>query len=75
MIETLHPILGSRDIHRSIDFYVKKRGFELAFQDSTDDLNYVGYQRKEVLLHMQFQFEHEMSRTRLRFKVRDIDKI
>ncbi len=61
------PDLGTRDIHRAIEFYIQRLGFQLAFGDKTDPPNYVGFRRDAVELHMQFQFEHEMSTTRLRF--------
>jgi catechol 2,3-dioxygenase-like lactoylglutathione lyase family enzyme len=75
VFESVHPILGSQDLRRSIDFYVKKLGFELAFQDSRDDPNYIGLRHGDVLLHMQFQYDYEMSRTRLRIKVSDPDGV
>ncbi len=37
--------------------------------------NYVGFRRDAVELHMQFQFEHEMSTTRLRLLVTDPDAL
>lgn len=69
------PILGTRDIKRAIEFYTQRLGFELAFRDKTDPPNYVGFRREAVELHMQFQFEHEMSTTRLRFLVEDPDAL
>ena len=75
MFETVHPIVGSLDLARSIDFYTNKLGFELAFQDSADNPNYVGLRRGQVLLHMQFQYDYEMSPIRLRFRVADADEL
>jgi hypothetical protein len=31
-----HPILGTRDIQRAIEFYIQKLGFYLAFRDNAD---------------------------------------
>ncbi|MBL9114576.1 MAG: VOC family protein [Verrucomicrobiaceae bacterium] len=69
------PIVGTRDIQRAIDFYTKRLGFHLAFGGSDDPPNYVGFRRDSVELHMQFQFEHEMSHIRLRFLVEDPDAL
>jgi catechol 2,3-dioxygenase-like lactoylglutathione lyase family enzyme len=75
MFKETHPILGTRDIRRAIEFYTKRLGLELAFRDKTDPPNYVGFRRDAVELHMQFQFEHEMGTIRLRFLVEDPDAL
>jgi catechol 2,3-dioxygenase-like lactoylglutathione lyase family enzyme len=75
MFKTTHPILGTRNIKRAIEFYTQKLGFQLAFADNADRPNYVGFRRDAVELHMQFQFEHEMSTTRLRLLVDDPDTL
>jgi catechol 2,3-dioxygenase-like lactoylglutathione lyase family enzyme len=75
MFKATHPILGTRDIRRAITFYTELLGFKLAFGDKTDPPNYVGFRRDAVELHMQFQFEHEMGTSRLRFLVEDPDAL
>jgi len=75
MFKETHPILGTRDIQRAIEFYIQKLGFNLAFRDNADLPNYVGFRRDAVELHMQFQFEHEMGTIRLRFLVNDSDAL
>jgi catechol 2,3-dioxygenase-like lactoylglutathione lyase family enzyme len=75
MFKDIHPILGTRDIQRAIEFYTQKLGFQLAFRDETDPPNYVGFRRDTVELHMQFQFEYEMGTTRLRFLVENPDAL
>jgi len=75
MFKKTHPIIGTRDIKRAIKFYTQRLGFQLAFGDKTDPPNYVGFRRDAVEIHMQFQFEHEMSRIRLRFLVDDPDAL
>jgi catechol 2,3-dioxygenase-like lactoylglutathione lyase family enzyme len=75
MFKNTHPIIGTRDIRRAIDFYTRQLGFELAFGDKADPPNYVGFRRDTVEIHMQFQFEHEMSTIRLRFLVEDPDAL
>jgi catechol 2,3-dioxygenase-like lactoylglutathione lyase family enzyme len=71
------PIVGTRDIQRAIDFYTKRLGFHLAFggSNSNDRPNYVGFRRDSVEIHMQFQYEQEMSQIRLRFLVEDPDAL
>ena len=75
MFVATHPIIGTRDIQRAIAFYTEQLGFQLAFEDGQGDEppNYVGFRRDAVVLHMQFQYEHEMSTIRLRFVVEDPD--
>jgi catechol 2,3-dioxygenase-like lactoylglutathione lyase family enzyme len=69
----VHPIVGTRDIRKAIDFYVRCLGFALAFQDGGDPPNYVGFRRGDVVLHMQFQYPYEMGTIRLRLLVDDPD--
>jgi len=68
-----HPIIGTRDIRRAIEFYTRQLGFNFAFGDKNDPPNYVGFRRDAVELHMQFQFENEMAPIRLRVLVEDPD--
>ena len=75
MFKMTHPILGTRDINRAVEFYTQQLGFQLAFRDKTDPPNYVGFRRDAVELHMQFQFENEMGTIRLRFLVDDPDAL
>jgi catechol 2,3-dioxygenase-like lactoylglutathione lyase family enzyme len=75
MFKATHPIIGTRDILRAIDFYTQQLGFALAFKVEGDPPNYVGFRRDVVELHMQFQFEHEMGTIRLRFLVEDRDAL
>ena len=74
MFRRTYPIIGTRDIKRAIGFY-QRLGFQLAFQDHTDTPNYIGLRRDDVEVHMQFQYEHEMSSIRLRFLVDDPDAL
>ena len=75
MFKQTHPIIGTRDIQRAIEFYTRQLGFDLAFRDSVDAPNYVGFRRDAVELHMQFQYEHEMGTIRLRLMVEDPDAL
>ena len=75
MLLEVQPIIGTRDIRCAIDFYTGQLEFQLAFQDNDESPNYVGFRRDKVELHMQFQFEHEMNRCRLRFLIEDPDAL
>lgn len=75
MFQALHPILGTRDLERALEFYVTKLGFTLAFRDPSGPSNYAGVRRDQVELHMQWQDEHEMSTMRLRFLVASPDQL
>ena len=74
MPEAVYPILGSRDVPRSIKFYTQKLGFVVDFSDGGDNPNYLGFRRKYAVIHMQFQSGEEFAQTRLRFKTR-LDEI
>jgi catechol 2,3-dioxygenase-like lactoylglutathione lyase family enzyme len=73
MFKETHPIVGTRNIKRAIDFYTLQLGFKLTFRDKADPPNYVDSRRDAVELHMQFQFDYEMGTIRLRFLVEDPD--
>jgi catechol 2,3-dioxygenase-like lactoylglutathione lyase family enzyme len=75
MFKQTHPIIGTRDIKRAVEFYTQRLGFQLAFTDNADSPNYIGFRRDDVELHMQFQFEHEMGTIRLRLLVDDPDAL
>lgn len=75
MFKETHPILGTRNLRLAIEFYTHQLGFDLAFKDNADTPNYVVFRRDAVVLHMQFQFDHEMSTTRLRLLVTDPDAL
>jgi catechol 2,3-dioxygenase-like lactoylglutathione lyase family enzyme len=72
MLSQVQPILGTRDFAKGVAFYTSQLGFTLLF---SHDNNYAGFRRDSVELHMQFQYEHEMQTTRLRFVVDDPDAL
>jgi catechol 2,3-dioxygenase-like lactoylglutathione lyase family enzyme len=75
MFKETHPIIGTRDIRRAMEFYTRRLGFRLAFEDTADPPNYVGFRRDAVELHLQFQYDYEMNTIRLRFLVEDPDAL
>lgn len=75
MFRAVHPLLGTHDLERALAFYIEDLGFELAFRDPSAPGNYAGVRREGVDLHIQWQDEHEMSTSRLRFYVEDPDQL
>ena len=75
MFQAVHPIIGTRDIEKALAFYSDRLGFKIAFRDGSTPTNYAGLKRDAVELHMQFQYEHEMSTLRLRLLVADPDAL
>lgn len=75
MFKETHPILGTRALEKSLDFYIQRLGFKLAFRDPSGPSNYAGVRRDEVELHFQWQDESGMGTTRLRFLVEDPDAL
>lgn len=75
-LEAVHPVLASRDVAASIEFY-RALGFATVFQDSPDSPRYAAVRRDGVELHLQW---HDASawatpgdRPVFRFLVRDVD--
>lgn len=75
MFKAVHPILGTRELARALAFYIEQLGFELAFRDPSAPDNYAGVCREQIELHLQWQDEQAMSRTRLRFLIDDPDRL
>ena len=74
----IHPVLPSKDISRSIDYYVQKLEFELAFQDAEREPRYAGVRRDGVELHIQWHDESSFDRVErpsLRLVVQEIEKL
>lgn len=77
MLTQVQPVLPSQDVQASIDFYVQKLGFTLAFKDG-ESPRYAGLRRDDVELHLQWHDPSEWSRTErpmLRFVVTDLDEL
>ena len=76
VIEAVHPVLGSRDVSRSIRFF-EGLDFTLVFQDSPTDPRYAAVTRDRVELHLQWHDAPEwvpgVDRPTIRFLVRDVD--
>lgn len=74
-LRQIHPLLGTRDVERALDFYVERLGFRVVFRDASTPANYAVLQRDDVELHFQWQDEREMSTARLRILVDDPDAL
>lgn len=82
MFKAVHPVLPSKDVSSAIDFYVRRLGFELLFQDvdpdSEEEPRYAGVGRDQVELHLQWHDPEEWSaveRPLLRFVVADVEAL
>jgi catechol 2,3-dioxygenase-like lactoylglutathione lyase family enzyme len=77
-LEAVHPVLMSRDVSASIDFY-RRLGFSVTFQDRPQAPRYAGVVRDGVELHLQWQDESQwaapVDRPTYRFVVQDVDAL
>lgn len=75
-IEAVHPVLGSRDVCASIQFY-ERLGFVRTFGGPPENPRYAAVQRDRVELHLQSQdakeWERMGDRPTYRFVVGDVD--
>ncbi len=75
-LESVHPVVMSRDVPRSIRFY-EALGFALVGQDAEDNPKYARIQRDDVELHLQWhdakEWAYPNDRPTYRFVVRDVD--
>jgi predicted enzyme related to lactoylglutathione lyase len=77
-LESVQPVLMSRDVVRSVEFYAKL-GFALAGQDDADNPKYARIRRDDIELHLQWhdakEWEYPNDRPSYRFVVSDVDSI
>jgi catechol 2,3-dioxygenase-like lactoylglutathione lyase family enzyme len=77
-LESVHPVLMSRDVADSVRFY-ERLGFSLTFQDSPLHPRYAAVMRDGVVLHLQWhdeaQWAYPVDRPTYRFVVRDVDAL
>ena len=75
-LETVHPVLMSRDVDRSIRFY-EKLGFTLVGQDVPNEPKYARVRRDDVEIHFQWhdakEWNYPNDRPTYRFVVLDVD--
>lgn len=74
----VQPVLMTRDVARSIEFYARL-GFEVTFRDHPTDTKYAGIRRDGVELHLQWHdaasWEHPTDRPTYRFVVAEVDEL
>jgi catechol 2,3-dioxygenase-like lactoylglutathione lyase family enzyme len=77
-LESVQPVLMSRDVVKSIRFY-QRLGFVLAGQDSPTDPKYARVQRDSVELHLQWhdaiEWDYPNDRPTYRFLVLEVDEL
>jgi catechol 2,3-dioxygenase-like lactoylglutathione lyase family enzyme len=77
-LKTVSPVLPTRDVRRSIEFYVARLGFTLNGQDSQSDAHYAVVGRDAVELHLQWHDPAEWSaveRPMVRFEVPAVEAL
>jgi catechol 2,3-dioxygenase-like lactoylglutathione lyase family enzyme len=77
-LEAVHPVLGSRDIRRTIRFY-ERLGFAFRGQDDPGNPRYAVLSRDAVELHFQWhdakEWDGVSDRPTYRFLVQDVDAL
>jgi uncharacterized glyoxalase superfamily protein PhnB len=77
-LQSVQPVLPSKDVGAAVAYYVERLGFRLAFQDSEHAPRYAGVRRDEVEIHLQWHDPAEwqaVERPMLRFVVADLDAL
>jgi uncharacterized glyoxalase superfamily protein PhnB len=77
-LEAIHPVLQARDVSEMVEFY-RSLGFVVVFQDAQSGAKYVGLERNNLQLHIQWaddgQWAYPIDRPAFRFLVSDVDKV
>jgi len=77
-IQTVHPVLPVRDVVASLQYYVEKLGFEIAFADDQHKPMYAGITRDGIEIHLQWHDGanwKQMNVSSLRFVIQDIEAL
>jgi catechol 2,3-dioxygenase-like lactoylglutathione lyase family enzyme len=78
-LEDIHPVLPSKDVTASIEFYVDRLGFTLLGQDSPSSPRYAVLRRDRATLHIQWhdpaEWEAAADRPMLRFVVPAVEDL
>lgn len=78
MLESVQPVLKSRDVQRSVAFF-KRLGFSLAFRDDDRNPRYAGVTRDGVELHVQWhdagEWDYPVDLPTYRFPVSEVDAL
>lgn len=74
--EAIHPVLPVRNVITSLQFYVEKLGFDIAFGGTQRVPEYAGVKRDNIEIHLQLHSSEEwkqMSASSLRFVIQNIE--
>ena len=78
-LKQIHPVLPVRHVSSSIDYYIEKLGFKLAFKDDGNDPKYGGICRDGIEIHLQWHDENDwkdgMDSGLLRIYVEEVDAL
>lgn len=77
-LQQIHPVLPVRNVVSSLQFYVEKLGFTIAFADHDTTPNYAGVRRDQIEIHLQSHSSEEweaMTASSLRFVVLHIEDL
>lgn len=77
-IKTIHPVLPVRDVVASLQYYVEKLGFQIAFADDQHNPMYAGVTRDGVEIHLQWHDASnwaQMNASSLRFMIQEIEAL
>lgn len=78
-LKQIQPVLPVKDVSQSINYYVQKLGFKLAFMYNENDPKYAGIVRDGIEIHLQWHDEKEwlegLERPMLRIVVDGIEAL
>jgi len=78
-ILNINPVFPVRNIEETMDYYINKLGFKLAFEDYSDgtkELNYAGVFRGNICIHFQtFHGDQNPTMPLVRIRVENIKEL
>lgn len=78
-LKQIHPVIPVRNVAESINYYVNKLGFVLAFKDHDLNPKYAGIRRDSIEIHLQWHNENDwidgMDSSLLRIYVEEVDEL
>ena len=77
-LQSIEPVLQSKDVTKTVAFYTKKLGFKLHGYDNPDEPRYAVFSRDGIVLHAQWHDpshweDDKVDRPMLRFVVPEIE--
>jgi uncharacterized glyoxalase superfamily protein PhnB len=74
----ISPVLASANVQRDVDWYEEKLGFKNVYDSSKyqeGPLDYAVLRRQNLIIHLQFQFQDDMTSTDVKIEVQNIDPL